>query len=165
MDKERNAGYYTGKQRAGGAHFSPQKAVNALLDLPVLRICRLTCTRYVVCGGITTLVNYVIYTLLLAAHMSYLPANGIAWGGAVLAAYAMNRRWVFHSQNRMLREFLGFAGMRFLTLLAESVLLWLAVELIGISPLPAKVAVSVVTVLANYVLCKYKIFGKEICHG
>lgn len=120
---------------------------------------------YVVSGGITTLVNYVIYTALLFMHVAYLPANGISWVGAVLAAYAMNRKWVFHSHNRVVKEFFSFVAMRFLTLVVESALLWLFVEQIRISPLPAKVVVSVVTVLANYVLCKYKIFGKEICHG
>ena len=83
----------------------------------------------------------------------------------MLAAYAMNRKWVFHSHNRVVKEFFSFVAMRFLTLVVESALLWLFVEQIRISPLPAKVVVSVVTVLANYVLCKYKIFGKEICHG
>lgn len=120
---------------------------------------------YVISGGITTLVNYVIYTVLLIVHVPYLPANGISWAGAVLAAYAMNRKWVFHSRNQVMKEFFSFVAMRFLTLVVESALLWLSVEQIGIPPLPAKVVVSVVTVLANYVLCKYKIFRKEICHG
>lgn len=115
---------------------------------------------YIVSGGITTLVNYLIYTILLAVHISYLPANGIAWVGAVIAAYIMNRRWVFHSQNHVWKEFTAFAAMRFLTLVVESVLLWLAVEQLGILPLLSKVAVSVVTVLTNYVLCKYGIFKK-----
>lgn len=120
---------------------------------------------YVISGGITTLVNYVIYTALLIVHVPYLPANGISWVGAVLAAYAMNRKWVFHSRNQVVKEFFSFVAMRFLTLAVESVLLWLFVEQIKIAPLPAKVVVSVVTVLANYVLCKYKIFRKEVCHG
>lgn len=120
---------------------------------------------YVISGGITTLVNYVIYMVLLAVHVPYLPANGISWAGAVMAAYVMNRKWVFHSGNQVIKEFISFVAMRFLTLAAESALLWLSVEQIGMPPLPAKVAVSVVTVLANYVLCRYKIFRKEICHG
>ena len=37
---------------------------------------------YVVSGGITTLVNYVIYTALLFMHVAYLPANGISWVGS-----------------------------------------------------------------------------------
>ncbi len=153
------------KKNELAAYIMNRKAVIAASHSPLMRVCRLTCTRYVVSGGITTLVNYVIYMALLAVHMPYLPANGIAWAGAALAAYGMNRRWVFHSRNGVAREFLSFVSMRFLTLGAESVLLWLAVERIGISPVPAKIAVSVVTVLANYVLCKYKIFRKEICHG
>ena len=120
---------------------------------------------YMISGGITTLVNYAIYLILLAMHLSYLQANVAAWIGAVVAAYLMNRKWVFHSKNRIWREFPAFAAMRFLTLLAETTLLWFMVDKIGILPLSAKIVVSVVTVTANYVLCKYRIFRKEVCHG
>lgn len=116
---------------------------------------------YIISGGITTAVNYLIYTILLAFHMPYLPANGIAWAGAVVAAYIMNRRWVFHSHNRIWKEFAAFASMRFLTLAVESALLWLTVEYLMFHPLLSKVVVSVVTVLANYVLCKYGIFKRK----
>lgn len=116
---------------------------------------------YVLAGGVTTAVNYVLYAGLLALGAPYLPANAAAWCGAVAAAYAMNRRWVFRSGNQIGRELLQFAAARLLTLGAESVCLYAAVDRLHLAPIPAKLAVSVVTVLGNYVLCKYKIFAKE----
>ena len=92
-------------------------------------------------------------------------ANSIAWAGAVLTAYILNRRLVFHSRNKIWKELPSFAALRFLTLLVENVLLWLLIDHLYILPLPAKLLVSVITVVGNYVFCKYGVFKKEeICH-
>ena len=114
---------------------------------------------YLISGGITTGVNYLLYGSLLFVHIPWLWANSIAWAGAVLAAYMLNRKWVFHSDHRILPELISFTGVRFLTLLTENALLWLLIDLAGAAPLPAKLAVSVVTAAGNYVLCKYGIFS------
>ncbi|EGB91782.1 cell wall teichoic acid glycosylation protein GtcA [Clostridium sp. D5] len=121
---------------------------------------------YCLSGGATTFVNYLIYFILLKTHVEYLAANTLAWAGAVVTAYLLNRRLVFHSRKHILQEFCSFVFLRFLTLLAENILLWIAVDSLGILPLPSKIMVSVITVLSNYVLCKYKIFHKEeVKHG
>ena len=41
---------------------------------------------YLISGGITTGVNYILYGTLLFLHVPYLTANSIAWVGAVLTA-------------------------------------------------------------------------------
>ena len=59
-----------------------------------------------------------------------------------------------------------FAAMRLLTLLAENALLWLLVIRLSAPAFPAKLLVSVITVVGNYVLCKFGIFRKEtVSHG
>ena len=120
---------------------------------------------YLISGGITTGVNYFLYAVLLFLHLPWLVSNSIAWAGAVLAAYVLNPRWVFHSENNVRTELASFAGARFLTLLAENTLLWLSIDLLGVAAIPAKLLVSIVTVAGNYILCKYGIFKKEVsCH-
>ena len=121
---------------------------------------------YLLSGSLTTAVNYTLYLLLLVFTPAYLIANSLSWIGAVLTAYLLNRKWVFHSRNNTRRQFLSFVALRFLTLLVENTLLWFSVQKLFLPPLPAKICVSVITVLANYFLCKYGIFKKEeICHG
>ena len=121
---------------------------------------------YIISGGITTGVNYILYSALLFMHLPYLAANSIAWAGAVMTAYVLNRRWVFRSGNRILQELISFAGLRFLTLAVENILLWLLIDRLEVLPFPAKLLVSIVTVIGNYVLCKYGVFKKEeICRG
>lgn len=121
---------------------------------------------YLISGGVTTGVNYLLYAGLLALHIPYLAANSAAWAGAVLTAYALNRQWVFHSKKLIASELSSFAALRFLTLLVENMLLWLLISRMGTAAFPAKIIVSVVTVVGNYVLCKFGIFKKEaVTHG
>ena len=98
--------------------------------------------------------------LLFLLSLPYIAANSIAWVGAVSTAYVLNRRLVFHSRNKIWKELPSFAALRFLTLLVENVLLWLLIDHLYILPLPAKLLVSVITVVGNYVFCKYGVFKK-----
>ncbi len=121
---------------------------------------------YLVSGGITTAVNYLLYAGLLFLHLPYLAVNSAAWAGAVLTAYVLNRRWVFHSKRQIAGELASFAALRFVTLIVENILLWLLISRLSVSAFPAKLIVSVVTVIGNYVLCKFGVFKKEVtCHG
>lgn len=121
---------------------------------------------YLISGGITTGVNYALYLGLLKLGLPYLIANSAAWAGAVLTAYALNRRWVFHSHKQVAGELASFAALRFVTLMVENALLWLLISRLSFAALPAKLAVSAVTVIGNYILCKFGIFKKEVaCHG
>lgn len=121
---------------------------------------------YLISGGITTGVNYILYGTLLFLHVPYLTANSIAWVGAVLTAYMLNRRWVFHSHRPIAGELCSFAGLRLFTLLAENVLLQILITKLCLTPFPAKLIVSVITVIGNYVLCKFSVFKKEVAyHG
>ena len=88
---------------------------------------------YIITGGITTGVNYMLYGLFLFFHVPYIASNSIAWTGAVIAAYVLNRKWVFRSNRRIPEEFFSFAALRFITLLVENVLLWLAVDQLSLS--------------------------------
>ena len=121
---------------------------------------------YVFVGGMTTLVNYVVYFILLKIHSHWLIANSISWFFAVLFAYYTNKRYVFKSKNEVKKEFISFVLLRFMTLLIENVCRYLLIDLMNIQPMISKILVSFITILSNYVLCKFKIFKEEgVCHG
>ena len=122
------------------------------------KLCNSELIRYMLTGGMTTAVNYGLFFLLNAFSVNYLLSNSIAWLGAVLFAFYANRQVVFHSRGKKLDEFRRFFSLRFLTLLLENLLLFLFVDCIGLYKAAAKVSVSVITVLLNYVACKYQVF-------
>lgn len=114
----------------------------------------------------TTLVNYVVYFILLKIHSHWLIANSISWIFAVLFAYYTNKRYVFKSTNNIKKEFISFILLRFMTLLIENICLYLLIDLLNLQPMTSKVCVSFITILSNYILCKFKIFKEEgVCHG
>ena len=115
---------------------------------------------YLLTGGATTLINYMIYLSLLHFKADYLAANTAAWVFAVAFAYVSNRTFVFRSRNRVGKELFSFVSLRFLTLLMENALLILLVQYCQFHPAASKIAVSFVTVAANYVICKCQIFRK-----
>ncbi len=137
------------------------------------RLCESRLLRYLITGGMTTAVNYVIYFgLFMAAGRSVtggtggaadsafsLAANSLAWLGAVIFAYFANRRFVFQSENSVLHEFLQFALLRLASLAVENILLYLLLTLMAMPNAAAKISVSVITVILNYAACKYKIFS------
>lgn len=115
---------------------------------------------YGIGGVLTTIVNYIVYFGLGFAKVDYLVANTLAWAVAVVFSYWVNRKVVFGSKGSWIREFISFAAMRLLTLGVENLLLYLAVERLELSEAVSKIVVSVVTVLANYVICQKHIFKK-----
>ena len=141
------------------------------------RICESRLFRYLITGGMTTAVNYVIYFgLFMAAGRSVtaavtagaggaadslfsLAANSLAWLGAVIFAYFANRRFVFQSDNSILHEFMQFALLRLASLTVENILLYLLLTLMAMPNAAAKISVSVITVILNYAACRYKIFS------
>lgn len=109
-------------------------------------------------GVLTTIVNYMIYFGLRLFLVDYLWANTLAWAGAVLFSYAVNRKWVFGSRGSWVKEFSTFIGLRLITLGVENLLLYLLVEQLGLLTSVSKLSVSVITVLSNYVICQKHIF-------
>ena len=114
--------------------------------------------RYIMTGGMTTVINYIIYILLTAVQLDYLVANSIAWLGAVLFASSAHSHMDFRSGGNKKQEFIQFFSLRLATLVVENLLLFMFVGYIGAAELPSKILVSVITVVLNYFACKYSIF-------
>lgn len=116
--------------------------------------------KYMMTGGMTTVVNYLIFFCLSGGDINYLAANTVAWTGAVLFAYGANRSYVFQSKGSLLKELSAFVLLRVFTLIFENLLLFCLVDLASASVLLSKISVSVVTVILNYFACRYHVFTK-----
>lgn len=121
---------------------------------------------YIIVGGLTTGVNYLVYYLFIMFHCNWLIANTIAWLFAVIFAYYTNKNYVFKSHNHVKNEFISFLSMRLATLIIENISLFLLIEILSCHQMLSKITVSVITVVLNYILCKFKIFKEEgVCCG
>ena len=118
--------------------------------------------RYCFIGSCTTGINYLVYIgFLFCFPKHYLFANTVAWVFAVLFAFYTNKHFVFQKTEKSDKEAFSFFSMRLVTLLIENALLYICIQQLLLHSLISKLIVSVITVLANYVLCKYAIFTDE----
>lgn len=114
---------------------------------------------YLVVGVCTTAVNFLIYTPLVAFipffSENYQLANAIAWVGAVAFAYFANGTFVYRSaQSRSVKEAGAFVLSRVFTLILETLLLTLLVDVCALNSLLAKLVGQVVVTVTNYLTGK-----------
>ena len=127
---------------------------------------------YLFFGVATTLVNWILYSVsieLIEFNMAI--SNGISWFGSVLFAYIVNRIFVFRSKASSMiaiaKEIVLFFSSRIVSGVIEiflpSVLydIGLSQSVFGVKGSLAKIVVSIVTVILNYVFSKLIIFKKE----
>lgn len=118
--------------------------------------------NYIVVGGMTTLVNFVIYAIDMYFGMDMMINLVVSWVVAVIFAYVTNRIVVFESkENNILHEFTKFVSSRIASLLIEMLLMKICVDFIGIKEYFAKVGVAIIVVIVNYVLSKLWVFSKN----
>ncbi len=126
---------------------------------------------YLFFGGCTTLVSWLLYALFVGAlGCSVTVGNALSWVGAVAFAFVVNKLFVFESKatdaKTLLREGGEFILARVLTgvltLLGVPLLikLGLSQSLFGVEGMIAKVTMSVIEVLLNYIFSKLFIFKK-----
>ena len=120
---------------------------------------------YLIFGGLTTVVSFVVYYAILWAGMHYLAAQVISWAAAVAFAFVVNKCFVFEDRDNtpgaLLRQIGQFVSVRIASGVLETALLWLLVDVIRISENIAKIPVAVLTVIINYIASKLLIFRKN----
>lgn len=121
---------------------------------------------YLVFGFLTTALNMIIYFVFLnILGIHYIISNIIAWVAGVLFAYVTNKIIVFQAKTTTkkdrLREFISFVVCRVFSLLVETIMLWLMVDIICFNENISKLITAVVVVVINYIGSKFFIFIKK----
>lgn len=125
---------------------------------------------YIIVGGLTTVVNFVIYylcklTIGTSTILTMNISNFIAWVVAVLFAFVANKLYVFNSKSLektvVLKEFCGFVVARVFSLGAEVVIMNVGIGILFIPDMICKLFAQVVIILMNYFFSKFIIFKKK----
>lgn len=122
---------------------------------------------YLIFGVLTTLVSLVTYFLCTTLFLDVdnaiqlQIANVISWIVSVLFAYVTNRKYVFQSQNSVIKEMAKFYLSRVSTLIIDMLLMYMLVTVSGIVDGIAKIIVQVVVIVTNYVFGKLLVFKGE----
>lgn len=134
---------------------------------------------YVFFGGLTTVVNYVVYFICKAVGIEYGISTVIAWIAAVAFAYITNRVFVFKSTARgfklIFKEIALFVSARIFSLGLELIIMFVGMDLLKAGEFTAvtaertlplgefitKTVAQVVIVISNYVFSKIVIFKSK----
>lgn len=121
---------------------------------------------YLLFGGLTTLVNYLIYfPLYQYCAMSATLSNILAWVGAVIFAFLTNKPFVFQSHDWskkvVLPELGKFVGSRVFSGLVETGFIGLTVDALKWHSLGMKISASVLVIILNYLASRWLVFSKE----
>ena len=122
--------------------------------------------RYGVCGLITTAINVIAFHVCSEiCGIQLLISNTIAWILAFLFAFVSNKLWVFESKEWMGRkavtEMVGFLAARLTTLVLDTFLMWLMVDMMTMNGTLSKVISNVITIVINYLASKFIIFKNK----
>ena len=124
---------------------------------------------YLICGVLTTAVDFAVYTVLRNVDVGVGVAQALSWLAAVLFAYVVNKLIVFRNYNMrpsyLAREVGTFVAARAFSGVVTWVLMVVMVRLGGdrgfIYELFCKFTSSVINMVLNYVFSKLWIFKKE----
>lgn len=121
---------------------------------------------YLFFGVCTTVVNYLIYIPCYNFWgMSATVSNMIAWVVAVAFAYLTNKPFVFKSYDwsakTVIPELTKFIGCRVGSGAAETLILFLAVDLLGWNGNIWKLVTQVMVVVLNYIGSKLLVFRNK----
>lgn len=121
---------------------------------------------YLIFGGLTTLVNFIVYFPLYNwLDCSAVLSNVAAWVVAVAFAYLTNKPFVFKSRDwsakTVIPELTKFVGCRMGSGLVETVIIWICVDCLRLDGNWIKILVSVLVVILNYISSKWIVFIKK----
>ena len=121
---------------------------------------------YLFFGVLTTVVNYLIYLPVYNfCGLSAALSNMIAWVGAVIFAFLTNKPFVFHSHDwsakTVVPELTKFVSCRIASGVLETVILFLAVDLMAWNGNIWKLVTQVLVIIINYVGSKLLVFRKK----
>ncbi|MBQ2824645.1 MAG: GtrA family protein [Clostridia bacterium] len=134
---------------------------------------------YLIFGVLTTVVSWGSYALfemmfkaaIIDTEVLVAVANVLSWVAAVLFAYITNKLFVFDSKSFkptvVFKEMGLFVGSRLISGAVEWVgvplLVWIGLNqtIFGIEGMVAKVLVSVIVVILNYILSKLLVFKNK----
>lgn len=128
---------------------------------------------YLFFGVGTTVVNWLVYAgLMMIEDMQMNVANIAAWIVAVLFAFVTNKWFVFESrsleQKTLIKEFVMFISARVLTGIIEigglPLLVYLGMNqsILGVEGFAAKILISFIIIVLNYVFSRILVFKKKV---
>ena len=121
--------------------------------------------RYVIIGGMTTLVNLGLFELLhRVLGVDVTVSNVTSIITSIIFAYFANKlvvfRWHCDTKKELALEFIKFVGSRAFTFFLEVGAVYLFHNILGFDATLVKVVATVIVIILNYLISKIIVFRK-----
>jgi putative flippase GtrA len=122
--------------------------------------------RYIVVGGLTTLINFVVFALMHEVmRIDVTISNVTSISISIIFAYIANKLAVFMShcktRSELMLEFVKFVGSRLFTMVLEVGIVLLFAEILKINATLGKAVSVVLVVIINYFISKLIVFKRS----
>ena len=122
--------------------------------------------RYLIAGGLTTLVNLIVFAIVrYGMHLGLSLSNFIAIVAAIIFAYFINKYYAFRSNTkgvaRAITEFLKFVGGRLFSMVIEIAGVYILAVWNDTPEMLAKILTQVIVVIVNYFISKIFVFNNK----
>lgn len=119
--------------------------------------------RYIFFGGCTTIVNLLIFNILVYLfHVDYTISNIISVAAAIVFAFVVNKIFVFVSKSSSWKEvwieFCRFVLGRLSTMIIEVGGVFVLVQYISQAKWLAKLETQIIVTIVNYFISKFLVF-------
>ena len=105
---------------------------------------------FAIVGGLNTAADFAVFSLLVWAGLLPWIAQGCGYAAGMINSYFMNKYITFKSRKRSLRQTLLFFAVTGATLGLSMLAVWLLHDVLGLHGLIAKLLVTPVVMVLNY---------------
>lgn len=110
--------------------------------------------RFLIVGGLAFIVDYsVLWALAGPLGVNYLAASALSFSVSVIFNYVLSSIWVFDCtvSGNKIGEFLAFVALSVVGLLLNLAIMWIAVDIMGIHYLVAKIVSTGIVMVYNFI--------------
>ena len=101
-------------------------------------------------GVSNTVINFIVYTILVYFSMPYLIANVIGYGVGMINSFLLNKYFVFQKKEGDSSVFIKFVFVNLITVTVHSILLYVLVSIFGWHKIYSQAFVTIITLVLNY---------------
>ena len=105
---------------------------------------------FAIVGVSNTVINFIVYAILVFFNMPYLIANVIGYGVGMLNSYLLNKNFVFQKKEGGSSIFFKFVLINVITVTVHSILLYFFVSVFGWHKIYSQAFVTIITLVLNY---------------
>lgn len=114
--------------------------------------------RFLVVGGTGTLIDALLFSLLVFGGIDPRPANVMSYSSSAICVFWLHRIWTFEARGEAAgRQAVRFAAMVGAGLLLSTAIVWVLAPLLG--PLPAKLVAIGGTLVLNFTTSRWLVFA------